>query len=106
MTETSVLLINTLSVAPANQSALIALLKTNIDTVISTLPGWISTRLIVAGEASIIILSEWQSAEAVGQMREDPRMKAYFPKLLALASFASVTGAEVHRRDARAGQGG
>jgi heme-degrading monooxygenase HmoA len=88
--------INLLNVKPGNQDALIALLKQNIDTVIRTLPGWKATRLIAAKDGpGVVIYSVWQTAEDVEAMRSDPRAKAYFPKILELASFDTIVGAAV-----------
>jgi len=61
--------------------------------VIRTIPGWKTTRLIGAKDgAGVVIYSEWETSAAVEAMRSDPRMKAYFPKILALASLDSITG--------------
>ena len=96
MSEEPVVLINLLKVEPAKRDALIALLKQNTDTVVSTLAGWKSTRLIAAREgANVVIYSEWETPAAVEAMRDDPRMKAYLPKILALASIDSTLGAVV-----------
>jgi antibiotic biosynthesis monooxygenase (ABM) superfamily enzyme len=60
MSDEPVVLINLLKVEPGNQEALIALLKQNIETVIRTLPGWKTTRLIAAKDgADVVIYSEW-----------------------------------------------
>jgi quinol monooxygenase YgiN len=89
----AVTLINVLKAEPGNQAALVALLKQNIETVIKTLAGWRASRLIAARDgASVIIYSEWETADAVEAMRADPRMKAYFPRIRALASFDSMLG--------------
>ncbi len=96
MSDAPVILINLLKVDPTNQAALIALLKQNTDTVIRTLPGWKTTRLIAAKDgAAVVIYSEWETPAAVEAMRGDPRMQAYFPKISALASLDSVTGSAV-----------
>ena len=96
MSDESVILINLLKVKPGKQDALIALLKENTDTVIRTLPGWKTTRLIAAKDgASVVIYSEWENTAAVEAMRSDPRMKAYFPKIIELASLDSVVGSAV-----------
>ncbi len=93
MSDQPVILINLLKVKPGKQEALIALLRRNIDTVIRTLPGWKSTRLIAAHDgAGVVIDSEWESPAAVAAMRSDPRMQAYFPKIGALASLDSMMG--------------
>ena len=96
MHDQSVILINLLKVEPAKQDALIALLKQSTDTVIRTLPGWKTTRLIAANDgAGVVIYSEWESPAAVEAMRSDPRMKAYFPKVAELASLDSIVGSAV-----------
>ena len=96
MSDESVILINMLKVDPTKQGALIALLKQNTDTVIRTLDGWKSTRVIAANDgAAVVIYSEWENAAAIDAMRNDPRMKAYFPKIIALASLESITGSAV-----------
>ncbi|MEP6898743.1 MAG: antibiotic biosynthesis monooxygenase [Rhodanobacter sp.] len=88
-----VTLINLLTVEPAKQEALIALLKQNIDTVVSTLGGWTTSRLIAASDgASVAIYSEWETPAAIEAMRSDPRMQACFSKILALASVDSILG--------------
>jgi quinol monooxygenase YgiN len=96
MTDESVILINLLKVKPGKQDELIALLKQNTNTVVRTLHGWKTTRLIAAKDgAGVVIYSEWESPEAVEAMRSDPRMKAYFPKIVELASLDSVVGSAV-----------
>ncbi|MBP1871188.1 quinol monooxygenase YgiN [Ensifer adhaerens] len=96
MTDAPAILINLLKVKPGKQDALIALLKQNTDTVVRTLEGWKTTRLIAANDgAGVVIYSEWETPEAIDAMRSDPRMKAYFPQILELASLDSVTGSAV-----------
>ena len=96
MSDQPVTLINLLKVKPENQDALIALLKENTEKVIRTLPGWKTTRLIAAEDGSAVaIYSEWETPAAVDTMRNDPRMRAYFPEIAALASLDSVLGLTV-----------
>jgi len=96
MSDQSVTLINVLKLKSGKQDALIALLKENTETVIRTLDGWKSTRLIAAEDgAAVFIYSEWESPAAVDAMRCDPRMMAYFPKIGALASLESSMGSLV-----------
>ena len=93
MTTGTVILLNNLKVDPRNQAALIALLRRNIDTVVSTLAGWRGTTLIAAMDgSSVTIYSEWDSPAAVDAMRADPRMQAYFPHICELASIDSTLG--------------
>ena len=96
MSDKSVVLINLLKVKPGKQDALIALLKHNTDTVVRTLDGWKTTRLIAAKDgAGVVIYSEWETPAAVEAMRGDPRMKACFPKIVELASLDSIVGSAV-----------
>jgi quinol monooxygenase YgiN len=96
MPDESVILVNMLKANPGKQDALVALLRQNTETVIRTLPGWKTTRLIVAQDGSrVVIYSEWDSAAAVEGMRNDPRMRAYFPKISEIASLDSLIGALV-----------
>ncbi len=91
-----VILLNTLQVEPSKQPELVALLKHNVESVVSTIAGWKASRLIAAADGTkVTIYSEWESAEAVNGMRTDPRMQAYFPQIKALATFDSTVGAEV-----------
>ncbi len=78
MPDQSVTLINLLKVERANCDRLIELLKQNTETVIRTLVGWKSTRLIAGqNRTAVVICSEWGAPAAVEAMRSDPRMKAY-----------------------------
>ncbi len=96
MSDESVILINLLKVKPGKQDALIALLKQNTDTVIRTLHGWKTTRLVAAKDGTgVVIYSEWESPAAVEAMRADPRMKAYLPNIIELASLDSIVGSAV-----------
>ncbi len=96
MPDESVILVNLLKVKPGKQDALIALLKQNTDTVVRTLHGWKSTRLIAAKDgAGVAIYSEWETAAAIEAMRSDPRMQAYFPEIIELASLDSIVGSAV-----------
>jgi quinol monooxygenase YgiN len=96
MSDQAVILINLMKVKPGKQDALIALLKQNTDAVIRTLPGWKTTRLIAARDgAGVVIYSEWETPAAVEAMRGDPRMQAYFPKIIELASLDSMIGSVV-----------
>ncbi|WP_158814132.1 putative quinol monooxygenase [Methylocapsa sp. S129] len=96
MSDESVILINLFKVKPGKQDALIALLKQSTEAIVRTLPGWKTTRLIAAKDgAGVVIYSEWETPAAVEAMRDDPRMKAYFPKVMELASLDSIVGAAV-----------
>jgi quinol monooxygenase YgiN len=95
----TVTLLNVLTVDPANHDKLLALLRDNTDTTISTLTGWIATSLIASKDKrKVIIYSQWQTVADVEAMRTDPRMVAYFPHLAALAAFDSIVGDVVYTR--------
>jgi quinol monooxygenase YgiN len=88
-----VTLINVLTVEPANQASLLALLRDNTENTISKLEGWIATNLIASRDKRrVVICSRWKALANVEAMRTDPRMVAYFPRLAALASFDSIVG--------------
>jgi quinol monooxygenase YgiN len=94
-------LVNVLTCDPASQAALLELLRENIDTVIVTLDGWHSTRLVAAEDGMrVVIISKWRDAAAVAAMQGDARMQAYFPKIAALGAFASTSCDDVHARHA------
>ena len=96
MSDEPVILINLLTAKPGKQDALVALLKRNIRTVVRTLHGWKTTRLVAARDgAGVVIYSEWETPAAVEAMRSDPRMKAYLPKLMELADLESIVGSAV-----------
>jgi quinol monooxygenase YgiN len=96
VSDESVILINLLKVKPGKQDGLIALLKQTTDTVVRTLHGWKTTRLIAAKDgAGVVFYSEWETRAAVEAMRSDPRMKAYFPKVIELARLDSIVGPAV-----------
>jgi len=96
MTTKPVTLINVMKVQAGMQAALIVLLRENVEKVITTLDGWRTTRLIAAQDgASVIIYSEWDTPAAIEAMRSDPRMQAYFPRILEMATVDSTIGEAV-----------
>ena len=94
-------LVNVLTCDPANQAALVDLLRQNTDAVIVTLDGWRSTSFVAAQDGThVVIISQWRDPAAVGVMQGDARMQAYFPKIAALATLDSVVGAVAYARHA------
>ena len=64
MSDEPVILINLLKVKPGKQDALVALLKQNTDTVVRTLHGWKTTRLIAAKDGpGVVFYSEWETPQ-------------------------------------------
>ena len=94
-------LVNVLTCEPAAQGRLLTLLRENIDNVISGLDGWISTSLLAAPDGScVVILSQWRDGDAVKAMQTNEHMRAYLPKIAALARFDSIVAAVAHARAA------
>lgn len=94
-------LVNVLTCDPANQAALVELLRQNTDEVIVTLDGWRSTSLVAAQDGTrVVIISQWRDPAAVGAMQGDARMQAYFPRIVALSTLDSVVGAVASARQA------
>lgn len=101
LTPAATTLVNVLVCEPANQPALLDLLRENVDTVIVTLDGWRATSLIAAADGTrVIIISQWRDAATVSAMQADARMQVYFPKIAALAAFDSTAGALAYARQA------
>jgi quinol monooxygenase YgiN len=93
MTKDVTTLINLLTVEPENQPKLIELLRDNTENVVSTLDGWISTSFIVAKDKRrIVIYSRWRELASVEAMQANPKMRAYFPRIAALAAFDGFAG--------------
>jgi quinol monooxygenase YgiN len=92
-------LINVFTVEPENQQRLIELLQENTGNVICKLDGWISTNLIATKDrCRVAIYSQWRDFASVAAMRANPDMKAYFPKIAAIATLDSLAGKVVYSR--------
>ena len=94
-------LINILTVEPENQPKLIELLRDNTENVVSTLDGWISTSFIVAKDRRrVVIYSQWRELASLEDMQANPKMRAYFPRIAALAAFDGFAGDVAYSRHA------
>ena len=94
-------LVNVLTCDPSDQTKLLNLLRENIDTVISTLDGWRSTTLVAGPDGvRVIIISQWRDSASIISMQNDARMRAYFPKIAALAAVDSTPGVVSYTRQA------
>jgi quinol monooxygenase YgiN len=86
-------LVNVLTVEPENQLKLVDLLRENTDNVVSGLAGWISTSVVVSHDRRrVVIYSQWRDLASLHAMQSHPQMRAYFPRIAALASFDSISG--------------
>jgi quinol monooxygenase YgiN len=94
-------LINILTVEPDNQPKLVELLRDNTEHVVSKLTGWISTSVVVSKDRRrVVIYSQWRDRTAVEAMQSDAQMKAYFPRIAALAAFESIIADVAYTRHA------
>ena len=94
-------LVNVLTVEPENQTKLLESLRENTDTVVSTLPGWISTSFVASHDRRrVVIYSQWRDVASMRAMQSHAKMRAYFPYVAALASFDSMSGAVAYSRHA------
>ena len=92
---------NVLTVEPENQPKLIELLRDNTENVVTTLPGWVSTSFVVSSDRRrVVIYSQWRDLGSVQAMQSHPQMRAYFPRIAALAAFDSIAGDIVYTRHA------
>ncbi len=92
-------LINVLTVEPENQPKLLESLRQNAESVVSTLPGWISTSFVASHDKRrVVIYSQWRDLAALRAMQSHPQMRAYFPHVAALASFDSMSGDVIYSR--------
>ncbi len=103
MSDQSVILVDLLKAHAGKQDELLELLKLNTESVIRTLPGWKTTRLIASGDGrGVAIYSKWETPAAIEAMRADARMKACFQKIAALASVESLMGSRTSGQARRA----
>ena len=103
MSDPSVILVDLLRAHAGKQEELLELLKLNTESVIRTLPGWKTIRLIASGDGrGVALYSEWETPAAIEAMRADARMKACFKKVAALASLESLMGSRASRDAPRA----
>jgi quinol monooxygenase YgiN len=85
-------LINVLTVEPDNQAKLIEGLRANCESVVSKLPGWISTSFLASHDKNrVVIYSQWRDLASLRAMQAHPEMRAYFPHVAALASVDSIS---------------
>src|SRR5579863_3041116 len=84
-------LINIFTVEPENQPKLIELLKGSTETMISKMPGWVSTNFLASKDSRrVVIYSPWRSAKDVETMRQNPEMGPYVQRIAAIAKFEAM----------------
>ena len=94
-------LVNVLTVEPDNQNKLLESLRTNCDSVVSKLPGWVSTSFLVSHDKNrVIIYSQWRDLASLRAMQSHAEMRAYFPQVAALASVDSISSEVAYSRHA------
>ena len=94
-------LVNVLTVEPDNQNKLLESLRANCDSVVSKLPGWVSTSFLVSHDKNrVIIYSQWRDLASLRAMQSHAEMRAYFPQVAALASVDSISSEVAYSRHA------
>ena len=94
-------LINVLTYDPENQQKLIELLRSNTESVVTRLDGWISTSFIASrDQRHVLIYSQWRDLASVEAMRTNLDMVAYFPRIAALAALDSFAGDVIYNHRA------
>lgn len=84
-------LINIFTVEPENREKLVGLLKDSTETMMSKLPGWVSTNFLETKDGRrVIIYSQWRSPKDVEAMRQIPEMPPYLQRIAALARFEAM----------------
>jgi quinol monooxygenase YgiN len=85
-------LVNVFTVEPDNQPEVLALLQKGVETMFSTMPGWISTNLHKSRDGrQVVVYSQWRDAKDIDAFRQDPRMKPYFQRFGDLAKHEAFT---------------
>jgi quinol monooxygenase YgiN len=85
-------LVSVFTVEPDNQPKVLALLHEGVETMFSTMPGWISSNLLESRDGrQVIVYSQWRDAKDIGAFRQDPRMKPYLQRFGALAEHEAFT---------------
>ena len=103
MSDPSVVLVDLLKAHAGKREELLELLKLNTESVIRTLPGWKTTRIITSGDGlGVAVYSEWETPAAIEAMRADARMKACFERIASLASLESLMGSRTPNASRRA----
>jgi quinol monooxygenase YgiN len=94
-------LLNIFTVEPQNRQELVGLLKGSTESMMSKMPGWVSTNFLESKDGCrVIIYSQWRSAKDIDAMRKNPEMGPYLQKIAALAKFEAVTGDVTYVRHA------
>jgi quinol monooxygenase YgiN len=85
-------LVNVFTVEPDNQPKVLALLQEGIETMFSTMPGWISSNLLMSRDGKqVVSYSQWRDDKAIEAFRQDPRLKPYFQRFGVLAKLEAFT---------------
>lgn len=86
---TPVTVISAFTVEPGRQDELVALLRTNADTWLRQLPGFLAAAIHVSSDGTRVLnYAQWESEAAIQAMRTDPNFGAHTAAVAALASVA------------------
>ena len=85
-------LVNVFTVEPDDRPTVQALLQDGIETMFSSMPGWISSNLLKSKDGrQVIVYSQWRDARDIDGFRQDPRMKPYLQRFGELAKHEAFT---------------
>ena len=85
-------LVNVFTVEPDNQPRVLALLQEGIETLFSTMPGWISSNLHRSRDGKqVIVYSQWRDAAAIDAFRQNPKMAPYLQRFAGLGKHEAFT---------------
>ena len=84
-------LVNIFTPEPGNLDELVGALKEGTETFFSTMPGFVSSSVLVARDGKQAVnYSQWRTEADIAGFRQDPRFQPYLQRLLALAKAQSL----------------
>lgn len=84
-------LVNVITVEPADQQKVIDLLRSGIEGFFSTMPGFVSSSVLIGKDGQkVISYSQWRNAADIAAFRQDARFSPYLERLRALAKAESI----------------
>lgn len=79
--------VNIIDVSPEKQQEVVDLLVEGTGQVISTRPGFVSSKILVSvDKARVLNVATWETAEAASQTQSDPAATSYAQKVAALGT--------------------
>ncbi len=87
MSDSTIIAINVIEVAPDRQEELVTLLQEGGEHVFAPLPGFHSATVLASLDGSRVInIAEWESMDAVKAVQGNPEAAAFGPRVAAIAT--------------------